>query len=541
MPLYLSESAKTSIAFKKLIGRNYAASDNAYYQEQAGGGFNVHSKEVWTQDVSTAALTGEDTVHEVWYDYNTAEASGALKLTENASIANKKAWNAINTASSTVNLTDWIPPKYGSFYEVKLYSDNGTGTAKSTQIFTTDNMKWFFDYEQGVLTLENTPTCTTPFWIEAYRYSGRKYGVQSIKTTASSSLITDITLEEGANIELSVTSNTITIAATAVGGGTTHAILSSATHTDSETVAPTRGDLITAQDINSTSLWSALNLGYDGYYLKSDGSDAVWSDIPLSGLSDVDPTGPAEGDALVYSTSGTWKPKTLSTGGYAINVEEEGAAKINTSASHGYLSFDGTDFNVTTGSGTCATVTIVDDGHDHTKFDNLSISANVSVAGTLYVCGSATFQSNLEISGTVSIDGTAIVSSLDVTANASVGGTLHVCGATTLIGNVSVSGTLHTSGAATFGSTVNISGAVSIANTLHVCSNATISGTLSVGGNISASGLLYTTSEYTVGQLMVSTSGNTAVNAWRLKIVSNDLTLQRYDSGVWTVKFTFGE
>jgi predicted acyltransferase (DUF342 family) len=319
---------------------------------------------------------------------------------------------------------------------------------------------------------------------------------------------------------------------TTPAGGTTHAILSSATHTDSQTVAPTQGDLISAQNINSTALWSALNLGYDGQYLKSDGTDALWADIPLSGISDVDPTGPAEGDALVYSTSGTWKPKTLASGGFAINIEEEGAAKINTSASHGYLSFDATDFNVTTGTGTCATVSIVDDGHNHTKFDALSISANFSVGGTLHVSSTTTLGGSLTVSGATIINNTLTVSTLNVTANASVGGTLHVSsgvtlggaltvsGATTINNNLSVSGvatvstlnvtanasvggTFHVSGATTFGLGVTVSGALTVNNTatisyLTVTANASVGGTLHVSGNTTIGGALTVSGALTV-------------------------------------------
>ena len=56
------------------------------------------------------------------------------------------------------NLTDWIPPEFGSTYQAKVYihtaSDAANAAASGTQVFATgsgNNDEWFFDYQAGVL------------------------------------------------------------------------------------------------------------------------------------------------------------------------------------------------------------------------------------------------------------------------------------------------------------------------------------------------------------------------------------------------------
>ncbi len=55
-------------------------------------------------------------------------------------------------------LTDWIPPEFGSTYQVKVYvhtsGDAGNAASGGTQVFATgsgNNDEWFFDYQSGVL------------------------------------------------------------------------------------------------------------------------------------------------------------------------------------------------------------------------------------------------------------------------------------------------------------------------------------------------------------------------------------------------------
>ena len=55
-------------------------------------------------------------------------------------------------------LTDWIPPEFGSTYQVKIYihtsGDAGNAASSGDQVFATgsgNNDEWFFDYQSGVV------------------------------------------------------------------------------------------------------------------------------------------------------------------------------------------------------------------------------------------------------------------------------------------------------------------------------------------------------------------------------------------------------
>ena len=69
-----------------------------------------------------------------------------------------------NDGTATANrtwktgLTDWIPPEFGSTYQVKIYihtsGDAGNAAASGDQVFATgsgNNDEWFFDYQSGVV------------------------------------------------------------------------------------------------------------------------------------------------------------------------------------------------------------------------------------------------------------------------------------------------------------------------------------------------------------------------------------------------------
>ena len=65
-----------------------------------------------------------------------------------------------STANRTwkTGLTDWIPPEFGSIYQVKVYihtsGNAGSAASSGDQVFATgsgNNDEWFFDYQSGVL------------------------------------------------------------------------------------------------------------------------------------------------------------------------------------------------------------------------------------------------------------------------------------------------------------------------------------------------------------------------------------------------------
>ena len=106
----------------------------------------------------------------------------------------------VNDGTATANrtwkteLTDWIPPEFGSTYQVKVYihtsGDAGNAASGGDQVFATgsgNNDEWFFDYQSGVLhfigtNLPNGISFTgKSVYISGARYTGTK-GLQNLTT-----------------------------------------------------------------------------------------------------------------------------------------------------------------------------------------------------------------------------------------------------------------------------------------------------------------------------------------------------------------------
>ena len=90
------------------------------------------------------------------------------------------------------NLIDWIPPEFGSTYQVKVYihtsGDAGNAASSGVQVFATgsgNNDEWFFDYQAGVLHFigTNLPSGVSftgkSVYIAGGRYTGSK-GLQNL-------------------------------------------------------------------------------------------------------------------------------------------------------------------------------------------------------------------------------------------------------------------------------------------------------------------------------------------------------------------------
>jgi len=177
----LSEYTKLSIAFKKLIARDYSTIDKAWYEEEPGGGFNVHALEVWAEAVPGTPPAATTAIVKVYTD----AADGAIKLTEDVTVSGSRGW----FAEDGTRIGDFISAKYGQSYTPRIYQDNGSGTAKGAQILTTNESDWFFDEVSGYLAFQDsTSGFLKPIWIEAYRYVGEKVSDRLSGTEADNTM-----------------------------------------------------------------------------------------------------------------------------------------------------------------------------------------------------------------------------------------------------------------------------------------------------------------------------------------------------------------
>ena len=112
--------------------------------------------------------------------------------------------------------------------------------------------------------------------------------VMSIAADNNPQLKGDIRLLSGAGIALQQDNNakTITIVNTGGGGGGGSHNLLSDTHTDTQATTVQRGMLIVGRLIAGIVKWAGLALGVAGKFLKSDGTDVVWSDVTWNDVKD---------------------------------------------------------------------------------------------------------------------------------------------------------------------------------------------------------------------------------------------------------------
>ena len=133
----------------------------------------IRGDRVWQQSSSIPAVSP-------------STSSGVVTVYKGAGVTEAVADNTA-TANRTwkTNLTDWIPPQFGSTYIVSVYihtaGDAANAASMSNKVFVTgsgNNDEWFFDYESGVINFigTNLPNGKSfsgnSVYIEGARYTG---------------------------------------------------------------------------------------------------------------------------------------------------------------------------------------------------------------------------------------------------------------------------------------------------------------------------------------------------------------------------------
>jgi len=126
-----------------------------------------------------------------------------------------------NDGTATANrtwktgLADWIPPEFGSTYQVKIYihtsGDAGNAASGGDQVFATgsgNNDEWFFDYQSGVVHFigSNLPNGINfsgkSVYVSGARYTGT-LGLQNFSTASTGDItFTGSTLSAPSNADM---------------------------------------------------------------------------------------------------------------------------------------------------------------------------------------------------------------------------------------------------------------------------------------------------------------------------------------------------
>lgn len=142
--------------FKKLLNKRVTSAVKKTYEEISDYTINVHADEIWAQTIP-ANPSSDPTI---------VESRTLLVLTNDTTVSGSQCWYA--TDGSGNRLKDWISEKFGDSYTIKLFDQS------NNPISATDPSNWLFDYQTGILTLQNTHTTATGFKITGYRYIGSK-------------------------------------------------------------------------------------------------------------------------------------------------------------------------------------------------------------------------------------------------------------------------------------------------------------------------------------------------------------------------------
>jgi hypothetical protein len=182
----ISDAQKIDYLWKKL-GYGAAKTDTnankAATNEAIASPLLLRGDKLWSQagDVPTVIPTTTSEIVQVYL------GSNAVETTEDNTATARRTWKT--------GTTDWIPPEFGSTYQVKVYVDDASAadpTSTGTQLFAAgsgNNDEWFFDYQAGVLNfigsnLPSNVTSSKKIYIVGARYIGAFFSVGALGANA---------------------------------------------------------------------------------------------------------------------------------------------------------------------------------------------------------------------------------------------------------------------------------------------------------------------------------------------------------------------
>ena len=146
----ISDSQKVDLLWKK-VGFGKAKTDtNAQKKapnESVVSDLIIKPAEVWSDvgSIPSTIPSSNTTVLRIYTE---------LETTEDSSATNNRTWKT--------NTTNWVPPKFGATYQLKVYVDtagSGNPASNGTQLFETgsgNDDQWYFDYQSGTLNFIGT-------------------------------------------------------------------------------------------------------------------------------------------------------------------------------------------------------------------------------------------------------------------------------------------------------------------------------------------------------------------------------------------------
>ena len=178
----ISDSQKVDLLWKK-VGFGKAKTDtNAQKKapnESIVSDLIIKPAEVWSDvgSIPSTIPSSNTTVLRIYSE---------LETTEDSSATNNRTWKT--------GTTNWVPPKFGATYQLKVYVDSagsGNPASNGTQLFETgsgNDDQWYFDYQSGTLHFIGTNLPGSVTSGKSIFVSGAKYNGNTLNTGLSTTL-----------------------------------------------------------------------------------------------------------------------------------------------------------------------------------------------------------------------------------------------------------------------------------------------------------------------------------------------------------------
>jgi len=207
----VSDSSKVDLLYKKLFGvtKTDTPTNKGASSESIASPALIRGDKVWTEAASIPA-TAADVTNVVQSYLTTSRIECSPDTTSTPVSSVYPTWKT--------NLTNWIPPEFGSTYFIKVYAEtagnsNPTNGTALSDAGAGNAGEWFFDYQSGVLnfiggTIPAALTAAKVIYITGYRYIGA-VGITAqttannanvANTVLSLSGLTTSNLAEGSNL-----------------------------------------------------------------------------------------------------------------------------------------------------------------------------------------------------------------------------------------------------------------------------------------------------------------------------------------------------
>lgn len=203
----LTDQERLNLAFKMVFGiqglsNTSDSSGLSWYEEKYGWRPFLLNEDLYIDQVPSAANRTE--ADAIVSANPTLVEKVNIKLTKVVG-TNDRAWAAFQTAGDDTSplLGDWLMPQvFGNGYAMRLFQDNGSGTAPGAEITTTQGA-WVPSYKLGFIVLGTGYTATNvgwtqPLWVEVYRY----IGIKGISGSTIPNLSMDVVYDGGSVVSV---------------------------------------------------------------------------------------------------------------------------------------------------------------------------------------------------------------------------------------------------------------------------------------------------------------------------------------------------